>query len=72
MRAWEIISGDGVDALNLAERPTPEPRPGEVRVRIAANSINYRDLSTIEDPITRKLPFPTVPGWSPPSAPVSH
>lgn len=61
MRAWEIISGDGVDALNLAERPTPEPGPGEVRVRIAANSINYRDLSTIEDPITRKLPFPTVP-----------
>jgi NADPH:quinone reductase-like Zn-dependent oxidoreductase len=61
MRAWEIISGDGVDALNLAERQTPEPGPGEVRVRIAANSINYRDLSTIEDPITRKLPFPTVP-----------
>lgn len=61
MRAWEIISGDGVDALNLAERPTPTPGPGEVRLKISANSINYRDLSTIEDPITRKLPFPTVP-----------
>lgn len=61
MRAWEIISGDGIDALNLAERPTPTPGPGEVRLKISANSINYRDLSTIEDPITRKLPFPTVP-----------
>lgn len=61
MRAWEIISGDGVDALNLSERETPVPGPGQVRVRMNANSINYRDLTTVEDPIPRKLPFPTVP-----------
>jgi len=61
MRAWEIISGGGVDALNLAQRETPVPGPGQVRVRITANSINYRDLSTVEDPITRRLPLPTVP-----------
>ncbi|WP_417512795.1 zinc-dependent alcohol dehydrogenase family protein [Minwuia sp.] len=61
MRAWEIISGDGVDALHLAKRETPEPGPGQVRIRMHANSINYRDLTTIEDPVSRKLPFPTVP-----------
>lgn len=61
MRAWEIICGDGVDALNLAERESPVPGPGQVRVRMNANSINYRDLATVEDPILRKLPFPTVP-----------
>ncbi|MDF1721660.1 MAG: NAD(P)-dependent alcohol dehydrogenase [Minwuia sp.] len=61
MRAWEIISGGGVDTLNLADRATPDPGPGQVRVRMNANSINYRDLTTIEDPISRKLPFPTVP-----------
>ena len=61
MRAWQITSGDGVDALTLAEVETPDPGPGEVRVRMHANSINYRDLTTIEDPVSRKLPFPTVP-----------
>ncbi len=61
MRAWEIIKGGGVDTLNLATRDTPEPGPGQVRVKMNANSINYRDLTTIEDPVSRKLPFPTVP-----------
>ena len=27
MYAWEIISGDGVDALHLGERETPIPGP---------------------------------------------
>src|SRR6056297_1245068 len=61
MRAWEIISDAGVDALSLAERPMPEPGPGEVAVEVKASSINYRDLSTIEDPTSRGLPYPTVP-----------
>lgn len=61
MRAWEIMSADGVDALNLAERPEPQPGPGQVAIKVRASSINYRDLTTIEDPVSRGLPFPTVP-----------
>ena len=61
MYAWEIISGDGVDALNLVERETPIPGPGKVRVRMSANSINYRDLITIEGAGARKMPFSIVP-----------
>ena len=61
MQAWEIVSGDGVDALKLVERETPIPGPGQVRVRMKANSINYRDLIKIEGAGARKLPFPTVP-----------
>ena len=61
MRAWEITTGDGVDALNMAERPVPEPGPGQVAVKVHASSINYRDLTMIEDPISRGLPLPTVP-----------
>jgi len=60
MRAWEI-NAPGVDALTLADRDLPEPGPGQVRVKMNANSINYRDLTTIEDPEGRKLPYPTVP-----------
>lgn len=61
MRAWEIVSDGGVAALALNERTVPEPGPGQVRIRIRASSVNYRDLSTIEDPVSRKLPYPTIP-----------
>jgi NADPH:quinone reductase-like Zn-dependent oxidoreductase len=61
MRAWEICSADGVDALRLGERETPPAGPGEVLVRVRASAINYRDLATIEDPVSRALPYPRVP-----------
>jgi len=61
VKSYEIRSPDGVDALALVERSQPEPRAGQVLVRMRASSINYRDLSTIEDPVSRKLPYPTVP-----------
>lgn len=61
MRAWEIVSDAGVDALALNEQPASEPGPGQVLVKVHASSINYRDLSTIEDPVSRRLPYPTIP-----------
>jgi NADPH:quinone reductase-like Zn-dependent oxidoreductase len=61
MRAWQIISDGGVDALQLTDVAMPEPGPGEVRMRVRASSINYRDLTAIEDPVSRNLPFPTTP-----------
>ncbi len=61
MRAWEIVSPDGIDALALTERDSPKPGHGEVLVRMRANSINYRDLSTILDPAPRNIPYPRIP-----------
>lgn len=61
MKAWQIVSDGGIDALNLADVATPEPGPGEVRVKIAASSINFRDLMTIKDPKARNLPYPRIP-----------
>lgn len=61
MRAWQINSNDGIDALECVERDCRDPGPGEVRVRVRASSINYRDLATVRDPRARKLPFPRVP-----------
>ncbi len=61
MKAYEIVSAGGIDALKLAERDAPEPGPGEVLVRIRASSLNYRDLMTVMDPEGRKLPYPRVP-----------
>lgn len=42
MRAYELV--DGIDSLNIVERPSPTPGPRQVRVRIRAASLNYRDL----------------------------
>ncbi len=61
MKAWEIRDGGGIDGLALAERPTPRPGPGEVLVRLRASSLNFRDLSTVLDPLSRGLELPLVP-----------
>lgn len=61
MRAYEIVSDGGIDALALATRPDPKPGPTEVLVRVRASSINFRDLSTVLDPVPRKIAYPTVP-----------
>lgn len=61
MRVHEIQGAGGIDALALAERPVPEPGPGQVLVRMRASSLNYRDLSTVEDPVSRGLSLPLVP-----------
>lgn len=44
MKAWQITTQTGPDGLRLNEIPDPEPAPGEVLVRVRANSLNYRDL----------------------------
>ncbi|MGD9805278.1 MAG: NAD(P)-dependent alcohol dehydrogenase [Hyphomicrobiaceae bacterium] len=61
MRAWQIVSDGGIEALQLNETQSRTPGPGEVAVRIHANAINYRDYLTINDPVGRKLPYPRVP-----------
>ena len=61
MKVWQIVGEGGIDALELAERPSPEPGPGQVGVRVRANSINYRDLSTVRAPAQRGFAYPRVP-----------
>lgn len=61
MRAWQIRTTDGIDGLRLTELDLPDPGPGEVRVRLRANSINYRDLSVVGDPAARGIALPRIP-----------
>ena len=60
MRAWQI-STFGVDSLEFVERPTPQPGPGQVLVKIRAVSLNYRDLLVVKGTYNPKLKFPRVP-----------
>ena len=43
MKVMQIQDEWGVDNIKLAERPKPEPGPGQVVLRMQAASLNYRD-----------------------------
>jgi NADPH:quinone reductase-like Zn-dependent oxidoreductase len=60
MQAWQIPSF-GIDSLQFAERPTPDPGPGQVRVKIGAASFNYRDLLMIKGLYNPRLHLPRIP-----------
>jgi len=49
MNVYEVAKGStGTDGLRRAERPRPEPGPGEVLVRMRAVSLNFRDLAIVD------------------------
>ena len=61
MRVWEIQGDFGLENLAIAERPEPEPGPGEVVVGVRACSLNYRDLQVVRGLYDPKMPLPRVP-----------
>src|ERR1039457_4686341 len=60
MHVWQVPSF-GIDSLELVERPTPKPGPGEVLVKIHAVSLNYRDLLMVKGQYNPKLRLPRIP-----------
>jgi NADPH:quinone reductase-like Zn-dependent oxidoreductase len=44
MRVFQIQGDWGMDHLQVATRPDPQPGPGQVLLRMKAASVNYRDL----------------------------
>ncbi|MDO9486712.1 MAG: NAD(P)-dependent alcohol dehydrogenase [Actinomycetota bacterium] len=43
MRA-QVLTGGGVQGLEIRELPDPTPGPGQIAVRVGATSLNFRDL----------------------------
>jgi NADPH2:quinone reductase len=62
MHAWICDNPVGPEALSWKELPTPEPKPGEVRVAIRAASLNFPDLLIVQNKYQMKPPLPFVPG----------
>ena len=48
MRVMELADEWGLDHIRLGTRPDPKPGPGEVVIRMAAASVNYRDRVVLE------------------------
>ncbi len=61
MRAIQIEGGFGIDHLRVVERPDPRPAADQVLVRIAAVSLNYRDLLMVRGHYDPRQPLPLVP-----------
>jgi NADPH:quinone reductase-like Zn-dependent oxidoreductase len=61
MRAVEIGPEFGLDHLGVVERPRPRPGPGQILLRVAAASLNYRDLLMVAGRYNPKQPLPLIP-----------
>jgi NADPH:quinone reductase len=57
--AYYEANGPAAAVLRLGDVATPEPGPGEVRVRLAASGVNPSDVKSREGR-TRKIAFPRV------------
>src|SRR5262249_19655840 len=57
MKAYEFHPAEGFDALKLVDRPSPPLGPRDVRVRVRAVSLNYRDLVTVKNAGRRGPPI---------------
>lgn len=64
MRALELQAYDGhPESLRVAERPVPQPGPGQILVRIAAAPINPSDLMFVRSLYGFQKPLPAIPGF---------
>lgn len=62
MRAAVITKPGGPEVLQIENRPTPKPGPGEILVRVRASALNRADI------LQRKGQYPAPPG-APPDIP---
>lgn len=61
MRAWRSTT-EGLAGLELGEAPCPEPKAGELLVRVDAAALNYADLLMIDDRYQVKPERPFIAG----------
>lgn len=61
MRVYAIQDAFGLENLKPAERDTPAPSRGEVRLNMRAASLNYRDYLMVKGAYNPKQPLPLVP-----------
>lgn len=61
MKAW-LLQDFGLDNLQLGEVPTPEPKAGELLVKVGAVSLNFRDKAIVDGIYEPHLvPKPLIP-----------
>jgi NADPH2:quinone reductase len=62
MKAIQCVEWGMPDRLVLAEVPLPEPKAGEVRVRVEAAGVNFPDALIVQKKYQVQPPLPFTPG----------
>lgn len=62
MKAIQCQEWGGPDKLRLVEVPLPEPKAGEVRLRVNAAGVNFPDALIIQKKYQMQPPLPFTPG----------
>src|SRR5512134_47077 len=62
MKAVQCIEWGPPEKLVVADVEVPEPKPGEVRVRVAAAGINFPDALIVQKKYQVQPPLPFTPG----------
>jgi NADPH:quinone reductase-like Zn-dependent oxidoreductase len=60
LRRYEFVSF-GLDRLELVERETPAPGPGDIVLEVEAFSLNYRDLLVVKGSYNPNIALPATP-----------
>ena len=63
MRQIWITRAGPPEVLEVKEAPDPEPRAGEVRIRVEASGVNFADIIGRMGLYPDLPPIPVVPGY---------
>jgi NADPH2:quinone reductase len=63
MRAYVVHNWlNSVDELKIQEVEIPQPKAGEVLVKVLASGVNFFDILQVQGKYQHKPPFPFIPG----------
>lgn len=61
MKAWIVNESFGLENLKLVQRDEPEVGPGQLKLKMKAMCLNYRDLMMVKGQYNPRQPLPLVP-----------
>jgi NADPH:quinone reductase len=62
MKAVQCVEWGEPEKLVVSELPLPEPKSGEVRIKVAAAGVNFPDALIVQRKYQLKPPLPFTPG----------
>lgn len=62
MKTWRVVAGSQVEGLKLSDEAPGSLTPNQVRVRLRAASLNFRDTMVLRGMYPGGSPVPLVPG----------
>lgn len=62
MKAWQVTEWCEPEGIHFNEIEVPQPKPGQILVRVRAAALNFFDILQVQGKYQVKPPFPFTPG----------